>query len=222
MIRPNFTRAQVADLNTFENHIQTLLTKIPEGQTVDLQPLFFRLTLDSSTEFLMGESVHSLSRGDLPPMEDFGYLFDYAQNGLAKRSRLGPLYWTHRDSTFDYACNFCHTVVDKFVTRALELKHGASKEKGENYVFLNELAMRIEDPIALRDEAMNIMIAGRDTTASLLSNLFVALAKNPEIWKRLHAEVQELNGQKPDYETLRNMKYLRNSLNEGEIIHFPH
>ncbi len=27
---------------------------------MDLQPLFFRLPLDSATEFLLGESVHSL------------------------------------------------------------------------------------------------------------------------------------------------------------------
>ena len=32
-----------------------------DGSTVDLQPLFARLALDSSTEFLFGDSVLSLS-----------------------------------------------------------------------------------------------------------------------------------------------------------------
>src|SRR5271168_1180502 len=100
MVRPNFSRAQVADLDTFESHIQNLIGNIPVGETVDLQPLFFRLTLDSATEFLLGESVHSLSSGNLPQDKDFGYQFDYAQTGLATRTRLGPFYWTHRDAKF--------------------------------------------------------------------------------------------------------------------------
>ncbi|KAH8808830.1 putative cytochrome P450 alkane hydroxylase [Xylogone sp. PMI_703] len=223
MIRPNFTRAQVADLDTFEKHIQVLISKIPEGETVDLQPLFFRLALDSSSEFLMGESVDSLSRGDLPPKEDFGYLFDYGLVGLSNRQRLGPLYWTYRDSMFDYACKFCHTVIDKFVYKALEMKRQtkSSQEKDGKYIFLEELAKRIDDPLALRSEAMNIMIAGRDTTASLLSNLFVTLAKRPDVWNKLHMEVEELNGALPDYETLKNMKYLKMVLNEALRLYPP-
>lgn len=61
MIRPNFTRAQVADLDTFETHIAHLINRIPrDGSTVDLQELFFSLTIDSSTEFLFGRSTNSL------------------------------------------------------------------------------------------------------------------------------------------------------------------
>jgi len=227
MIRPNFSRAQVADLDTFESHIQNLISNIPVGETVDLQPLFFRLTLDSATEFLLGESVYSLSSGDLPQEKDFGYQFDYAQTGIAKRTRLGPLYWTHRDAKFDYACKFCHSLVDRFVYKALEQRHTKSvhmtgagadfgtDEKPGKYVFINELAKQTNDPITLRNEAMNILIAGRDTTAGLLSNLFVMLAKHPRVWTKLRNEVLELNGRSPEYETLRGMRYLKFVLNEG-------
>jgi cytochrome P450 len=70
------------------------------------------------------------------------------------------------------------------------------------------------DPKQLRDELLNILLAGRDTTASLLSNTFHVLARRPDIWKKLKAEVDELQGARPDYETLRNMKYLKYLLNE--------
>ncbi len=46
LIRPAFTRTQVADLESFESHVQKLMAKVPkDGSTVDLAPLFFRLTL---------------------------------------------------------------------------------------------------------------------------------------------------------------------------------
>jgi hypothetical protein len=62
MIRPNFIRSQVADLDTFETHISHLIDAIPrDGSTVDLQELFFSLTMDSATEFLFGKSTNTLT-----------------------------------------------------------------------------------------------------------------------------------------------------------------
>jgi cytochrome P450 len=64
MIRPNFTRSQVADLDTLERHTQNFISAIPrDGSTVDLSPLFFSLTMDSATEFLFGRSTNSLAVG---------------------------------------------------------------------------------------------------------------------------------------------------------------
>lgn len=51
LLRPNFHRDQVGDLDTFEVHVGHLKDAIPrDGSTVDLQDLFFRLTMDSATE----------------------------------------------------------------------------------------------------------------------------------------------------------------------------
>lgn len=64
LIRPNFTRSQVADLDTFETHILHFISAIPrDASTVDLQPLFFSLTMDSATEFLFGRSTDCLAPG---------------------------------------------------------------------------------------------------------------------------------------------------------------
>lgn len=64
-MRPQFARERVSELDLEERHLQNLLVAIgspgDDGWTpvLDLQPLFFRLTLDSATEFLFGESVDS-------------------------------------------------------------------------------------------------------------------------------------------------------------------
>lgn len=188
---------------------------------MDLQTLFFQLTLDSATEFLFGESVESLTSPEGSEQEIFGRSFDYAQGRLGNRSRLGKLVALFREKEFDQACNIVHRFVDNIVLRALERSQPKDAEKvidgkGEKqrYVFLDELINSTRDPKQLRDELLNILLAGRDTTASLLSNTFHQLARRPEIWSKLKAEVDELNGEKPDYETLRNMKYLKYVLNE--------
>ena len=63
-MRPQFAREQVSDLDLEEQHVQNMIQVLfptPGCWTnpVDLQKLFFRLTLDTATEFLFGNSVNS-------------------------------------------------------------------------------------------------------------------------------------------------------------------
>jgi cytochrome P450 len=112
--------------------------------------------------------------------------------------------------------------VDKFVARALEYRRAhragekfSDERENRKYIFANELALATDDPIQIRAELLNILLAGRDTTAGLLSNTFFVLARRPDVWAKLQSEVNQLGGKRPDYETLRNMKYLKYVLNES-------
>ena len=77
-------------------------------------------------------------------------------------------------------------------------------------------------------DRMNIILAGKDTTASCLSGLWFNLAREPEIYKKLQAEVAQLNGERPSYESLRNMKYIKHTVQESEhtspfhLVHTHH
>ena len=91
-------------------------------------------------------------------------------------------------------------------------------EKGDSqgrYVFLEELVRQTTDKYAIRSELLNILLAGRDTTASLLSNLWWEISRRPEVWAKLRAEVDALNGEKPTFDQMREMKYLRNVVSES-------
>lgn len=210
----------MADLDTFETHVNHLINKIPrDGSTVNLQTLFFQLTLDSATEFLFGESVNSLGGNEGSDQHRFGIDFDYAQTVVGKRNRTSWIVALSRDKEYDRACKFVHAFVDQIVYRALEQSKSRDPEKpaeeSGRYVFLTEVAKRTSDPKQLRDECLNILLAGRDTTASLLSHTFHVLARRPDIFNKLKAEVDELGGARPDYETLKSMKYLKYVLNES-------
>jgi cytochrome P450 len=89
LIRPTFARAQVADLSAMKIHVDRLIDLIPkDGSTVDLQPLFARLTLDFSTEFLFGESVRSLCADSSLNAKDFLAAYNYGQSGVGQRMQL--------------------------------------------------------------------------------------------------------------------------------------
>lgn len=63
LIRPVFVREKVSDLLIFERWTQALISKLPaSGQTVHVQDLFYRMTLDISTDYLLGSSVNSLDK----------------------------------------------------------------------------------------------------------------------------------------------------------------
>ncbi|PYI15711.1 cytochrome P450 [Aspergillus violaceofuscus CBS 115571] len=230
MVRPNFAKEQVAHLDIFEELMDDLLALIPtDGTTVDLQDLFFGFTIDSATDFLFGHSVHSLKKRraghpqSIEEEKDFAEAFNYSQYAIATRARLGKLRYLYRDRKADQCDRICHDLVEQFVDKALRTRERYRQEKDaqeqHRYLFLDSLAQQTGDRTRIRSELVNVLLAGRDTTASLLSNLFFMLAKHPEVWNKLREEVATLEGRTPTYEQLRNLTYLKYCLNESLRIH---
>jgi len=224
MLRPNFQKDQVADLDTFEKHIQDLLKLIPkDGSVIDLQDLFFRFTLDSATDFLFGHSAHSLRQSSGADRE-FGEAFNYSLGELAMGFRLGPLRIFRRNPEAIKAYDYCRAYVDRFVNEAIEYRRRFLKidpeiaEQGGKNLFLQELAKATDNRDQIRDELLSILIAGRDTTASLLSHLIFQLARKPESWKKLRDEVAVLDGKLPSYAQLRDFKYTKFCIQESKSL----
>lgn len=219
MLRPNFVRSQVGDLATFEKHVKHVIAAVPQdGSTVDLSELFFRLTMDSATEFLFGESTESLTKTST---EGFADSFGRGQDFIANLSRWGKIgYLFPANKQFKVDQKFVHDFVDYYVQKGLAKRSQLLSEKSEaekrgRYVFIDELVRQTSDPIQIRSELLNILLAGRDTTASLLTNVWSTLSKRPDIWQRLQAEIATLNGELPSFEQLKDLKYLKALLNES-------
>jgi len=223
LLRPNFDRKQVANLDTFEIHIAHLVQAIPrDGSTVDLQDLFFKLTMDTATEFLFGESAGSLNAdADVKAGVDFAEAFTGAQLGVGEVTRGGMIAeWMRDNKAFEKNVRYCHDFVDQFVRRGLayrkRLDEGEKDPRaGERYVFLYELAKATNDPVQIRAECLNVLLAGRDTTASLLSDVFFVLARRPDIWMKLRAELDEFGKERPSFQQLQDMTYLKWIINES-------
>ncbi|KAB8216226.1 cytochrome P450 [Aspergillus novoparasiticus] len=92
-------------------------------------------------------------------------------------------------------------------------------EMKRRYILSHELASRTSDKRRMVDELINVLLAGRDTTGSLLGNLFFMLANNPVVWAKLRAEVDVLQNRPPTYEELRGMRYVQCCVNESLRLH---
>ena len=228
LLRPNFVRSQVGDLATFEIHVDQLIRAIPrDGSTVDLQKLFFMLTMDSATEFLFGESTNCLAPEPNPDNFAFAEAFSKSQEAIADSFRTSRITLWFREFMTKDDRKYCHAFVDKFVQKGLEYRKMLDLGKmdgkaDERYVFLHELVKKTTDPAQLRSELMNVLLAGRDTTASLLSDTWFIIARRPDIWAKLREEVDALGGKKPTFDQIKDMKYLRWVFNECKPqIAFP-
>ncbi|KAL8837390.1 MAG: hypothetical protein Q9176_005696 [Flavoplaca citrina] len=219
-LKPSFSRSQVGDLATFETHVKHLIDAIPtDGSTVDLAELFLRYTADVTTDFMFGESILSQ-----PHPEAFGRELTDAcrigQLGAERRFRLGILANLVPQGEFYRSVNKVHSYMESHVDKAIQQRHSQSDEKKDTntnngrYIFLNELVKMTDDRMILRDQLLGIFLAGRDTTSALLTNLFFVLARRPDVWKRLHRELDSLHGRKPSLEDIKGLRYLTFCLNE--------
>ncbi|CAL1701110.1 unnamed protein product [Somion occarium] len=246
MTRPFFSRDRISHFDLFDRHAEVTINKIKErmkmGEAIDFQDLISRFTLDSATEFLFGSCVHSLqsylpypstssspfksTSNELSRPEAFAKAFQKAQEVIASRSRIGPT-WRFLEILSDKTAKPMHVVddfLDPILRAALKKKAnqdaGFEKKRGleveEDETLLDHLVRFTADPVVLHDEILNIMIAGRDTTAGTLTFLVYLLSQHPQALQRLRREILSVVGptRRPTYDDIREMKFLRAVINE--------
>ncbi|PQE29240.1 glycoside hydrolase family 20 protein [Rutstroemia sp. NJR-2017a BBW] len=232
LIRPQFIKDRVSDLDVFERHVQILIRKIKEegkkwdgsqGGEIDVSDLFFRYTLDAATDFLLGRSVDSLEI----PAGEFADAFGEVQRvqsiiaraGFVTLSFIAPLNRLVPRKSFYQGLDVINQFVNPFIDEALQLSPDelATKTKTEEgYTFLHALASYTRDRKMLRDQLVAVLLAGRDTTAATLSWTFYELARHPEAFHKLREEIIAKVGLEdaPTYQHLKDMKYLQNTMHE--------
>ncbi|KAL9109660.1 MAG: hypothetical protein Q9227_005698 [Pyrenula ochraceoflavens] len=214
LLRPQFLRNRNENFEQIKECVEALLDGIEASRTVDLQPLFFRLTFDTTTFLLFGESMSALRSQDIAGREsEFADAFNLGQDYLSHRGRCGDFYWMMNPPAFRRACKTCHKFVDGAVREALERSDRTRKSDNESYIFIEALIEETKDTKVLRDQCLNILLAGRDTTACCLLWTFRLLARHPEVLSRLRAEIKSVAGlgsgsSQPTRNDLKQMSYL--------------
>ncbi|KAH6857075.1 oxidoreductase-like protein [Chaetomium sp. MPI-CAGE-AT-0009] len=218
LVRPQFAMDQINDLDLYERHVQAFFAAIDKHhsgsgdgqwtQAFDLQPLFYNLSLDVMSEMLYGYSVHSqdpservelpeLPGYDPPDRENIGMHMDAGKAWIELRGAFWKYRWLLPVKQFNKHCAAIHKYAEWFVqlrlTRGDKYLSGLQQQTGETngdrYVLLNELAKATQDPVELRSQTLNVLSAGRDTTAALLGWIVYFLARHPRVWSRLRYEV---------------------------------
>ncbi|KAK3333000.1 cytochrome P450 monooxygenase [Cercophora scortea] len=221
LIKPYFDRSGYANLQRLEAHVDGLIRLFPtDGSAIDIQPLVKRWFLDTSTEFLFGQSNHSI---DEPEEAEIAWAMMDVQRGLRIRLQLGRLVALHHDRKWLDSIAVVHRVLDRHIDRALaEIKK--CKESGvesSRTDLLWIMANQLPDKLALRSQIIAVWVPSNDTTSILISNAFYALARHPRVVQKLRAEILETAppGTTITWEMLRGMRYLRYIINETHRLY---
>jgi cytochrome P450 len=189
LLRRQFVRIQYQNLKVFDEHINDLISGLSSAAdgVVNMQPFFFRFTLSTTTDLIFGEPVGALGE---EIQQKFSENFDYASFISAIKLRLADFHWLYNPKKFQEACRIVKMYADQFVSQALE----CSKQQGETaaterYPFILDLYKDLKDPVLVRDQLTNLLMAGRDTTACLMSWTFFLLVRHPDVLQRLREEI---------------------------------
>ena len=174
--------------------------------------MFYRFTLDSATDYLLGKSVESLEN----PQVEFATAFADVQRVQDLITRSGELSFFLSKDKYWLGLKVINAFVEPFIERVLRL-NSSDLEKKTNQSFLDALAATgTRDRNVIRDQVIAVLLAGRDTTAGTLSFTFKELSAHPEIVRKLRREILGRVGpsRPPTYEDLKSMPYLQHVMNE--------
>ncbi|TFK68747.1 cytochrome P450 [Pluteus cervinus] len=164
--------------------------------------------------------------------DEFSAAFVNAMQVVAERERYGwawPLYEMTGDKTrkpMEIVKRFIEPIVQEAVQKKVvrdsikedEQQFASSPDSkvDDDVRLLDHLVELTTDPVILRDETLNIMIAGRDTMSSTLTFTMYLLCNHPEVVVRLREEIIDQVGPTalPVFDQVKNMKYLRAVINE--------
>lgn len=168
-MRPIFASDQGANFEKIKDSVEALCDKLPADGLVDLQPLFFDLTLETALFLLFGDKVPSLGSVKTQIRKPvFADAFTSAQKYLSYRSRLGSLYWLVDTYIFRKACATTRKCVEDMVQNALDRASSPDQQKSHT-AFIDTFLEQTKDKAILRDQCINILLASRDTTACSLT-----------------------------------------------------
>ncbi|KOX14486.1 cytochrome P450 [Saccharothrix sp. NRRL B-16348] len=210
MIQPAFHRRPLTRYSeTMTALAAELANSWRDGQVLELDRVMqdLAITVVGRTLFSadFGPSVSAEIRAHTPTLIRLGVVRALSPAGLEKL----PIPANRR---FDRAVAHVHRVVDDVVDSA----------RGDRDDLLSALLNARDegtgaamDRQQVRDEVVTLLTAGTETTGIALSWLFHELARDPEVERRVHAEVDDvLAGRAATVDDLRRLPYLQRVITE--------
>lgn len=201
--------------------VHNILAKLDE-ESIDVQDIFFRYTMDSFSEIAFGDSLDGLLQEEEP---EFSIAFDRIQHRCVLR-RIEPEFLFKLKLMFgssdEKQMAKDHAVVNDWAYKVIAKRRKQIDDKKYEGNIISLLLSRAEkegktlNDEWLRDQAVSLTLAGRDTTASILTSIFQLLSKHPDIEEKVIAEVDEvLQGELPTFESVKGLKYIECVFNEA-------
>jgi cytochrome P450 len=251
----SFLTHSVTLLDVLQSHQQ----KAAKGgeQFIDVQSLFYRFTMDAIMEIGFGVQLDSLKAEQPPAFVD---AFDRMQEEVMWRLfQPDVMRWVQKllQIRGEKRMSDCLRVINNFVYGIVAARKAGAEDLSQSEDLLSlfiadamkQKSAHLNDkgadpsPVVagglsdeeLRDLVLNFMIAGRDTTASLLTFLSFELSSHPEVERLVLEEIEEVFGKVDlaeahnneactrgiDHESLKRAIYLEAVILETLRLHPP-
>ncbi|XP_062025794.1 cytochrome P450 704C1-like isoform X2 [Rosa rugosa] len=168
-------------------------------ESMDIQDLFMKSTLDSIVKILLGIELGTMSGTNNEENIRFSNAFDDANQ--ATLHRLSDIFWKikrflniGREAVLRKNIEVVDHFIYKLINRKIETLHNSENDK--LYLKKRDFISRVletseTDPKYLRDMVLNFIVAGKETTASALSWFFYMMCKHFDIQEKIAQEVRE-------------------------------
>ncbi|XP_057838898.1 protein LUTEIN DEFICIENT 5, chloroplastic isoform X2 [Cryptomeria japonica] len=210
-----------------ENLCKKLDAASNDGEDVEMESLFSRLTLDVIGKAVFNYEFDSLSN-DTGIVEA---VYDVLREAEARSTALIP-YWNipivkdlfPRQRKVSASLKLINEILDDLIAICKRMVEDEDVQFHEEYVnerdpsILHFLLASGDDVSSkqLRDDLMTMLIAGHETTAAVLTWAFYLLAQNPEVTLKLQREVDSVLGDRlPTIDDMKNLKYTTRVINEA-------
>ncbi|KAK2983736.1 hypothetical protein RJ640_024089 [Escallonia rubra] len=220
-----------------ERLVEKLKSNAVNGSAVNMEEQFSQLTLDVIGLAVFNYNFDSL-KTDSPVIEA---VYTALKEAEARSTDLLP-YWKAgsikalckiipRQIKAEQAVTVIRTTVEELIAKCKEIvETEGEKINEEDYV--NEadpsilrflLASREEvSSVQLRDDLLSMLVAGHETTGSVLTWTSYLLSKDPASLTKAQEEVDRvLQGRPPSYEDVKDLKFLTRCVNESMRL-YPH
>ncbi|KAJ7951021.1 Cytochrome P450 family protein [Quillaja saponaria] len=196
------------------------------NQPLEIQDLLMKSILDSTFQVAFGAELDSMC-GSSKEGKKFAEAFD--DSSALTLWRYVDGFWRIKkflNIGSEATLRRSTKVLNDFVFKLIQNKVEQMKESKDDSTMKREdilsrfLQLRETDPVYLRDIILNLILAGKDTTAATLAWFIYMLCKNPAIQEKIAGEVKKATNVK---ET-NNFAHLASSVNEEalEKMHYLH
>ncbi|XP_057548766.1 carotene epsilon-monooxygenase, chloroplastic isoform X4 [Amaranthus tricolor] len=218
----------------FGRMVEKLKASAATGTAVNMEAVFSQLTLDVIGLSLFNYNFDSLT-ADSPVIDAVYTALKEAEN---RSTDLLP-YWkvkalckvVPRQIKAEKAVDVIRDTVEELIAKCKEIVE-AEGEKIDNEEYVNDadpsilrflLASREEvSSIQLRDDLLSMLVAGHETTGSVLTWTVYLLSKDPSSLSKAKEEVDRvLQGRLPSFEDTKELKYLARCILESMRL-YPH
>ncbi|WOH00857.1 hypothetical protein DCAR_0520233 [Daucus carota subsp. sativus] len=217
-----------------ERLVEKLEISALNGSAVNMEEQFSQLTLDVIGLSVFNYNFDSLN-ADSPVIEA---VYTALKEAEARSTDILP-YWKiealckiiPRQVKAEKAVTVIRTTVEELIEKCKKIVDTEGERISEEE-YVNEadpsilrflLASREEvSSTQLRDDLLSMLVAGHETTGSVLTWTSYLLSKNPSSLVKAQAEVDRvLEGRPPTYDDIKNLKYLTRCINESMRL-YPH